>query len=106
MARSAHPSEYGKEYQDALRVGRERFPRMQFENEAEKSDYMRRVRNNDNNVPGLPSICLFPPDEIIGWVPDKSARECKVEGCGGCCIYIDHYVCPRCGTDNSREVAP
>jgi hypothetical protein len=78
------------------------YPKMKagFENEAEERDYMRRVRANDNNVPGLPSICMFPADEIQEYIPDKSARLCKVDGCGGCCVHRDGYICPRCGTQN------
>jgi hypothetical protein len=101
VTRSEHPST-DPDREEALRLGERMYPRMRatFENEAEERDYLRRVRANDNNIPGLPSIAMFPPDEIREHVPDKAARMCKVPGCGGCCTYIDHYVCPRCGTQN------
>lgn len=102
MAHSPHPST-DPDRERALQVGRERFPKMAFENDAEKRDYMRRVRANDNNVPGLPSIALFPPDEIVIRAVDKSARLCKVDGCNGCCIHLNNFLCPRCGADNSEE---
>ena len=103
MAKSPHPREFGEEHLRALSVGKRMYPKMDagFENDAERRDYLRRVRANDNNVAGMPSIAMFPPDEIVDFVPSKAAKECKVLGCGGCCVYRDSYVCPRCKTSNA-----
>lgn len=56
-------------------------------------DYWRRVRNNPNNLPGLPS--LYPEIHIrssFGGI--RPARQCE---CGGCTSERERFFCPRCG---------
>ena len=91
-----------------LAVGKANYENMmsKFENQAARSDYLKRVAANPMNVPGRPAF--YPPLELksaMGGV--RAARKCTalVEGevCGGCCTYLDNYQCPRCGKDNSTE---
>lgn len=90
-----HPSD------DPLRakkeaIGAANFPNMEFENEAEKRDYIKRVESNPMNTLGRPA--LYPALEIRSSLSEtREARKCF---CGGCCTWLDNFLCPRCGTQN------
>lgn len=53
-----HPSRH-PDYERAVKAGKERLPKLKFENEAAKRDYLWYASQNENNVPGLPEF--FPP---------------------------------------------
>jgi hypothetical protein len=79
-------------------VGKANLPKMlsKMENDAERSDYMNRVKANPLNVVGRPA--WYPPVELRSSLSEmRAARACE---CGGCCIFIDGFRCPRCGKQN------
>lgn len=53
-----HPSRR-PDWERANAVGKARYESMQFESESQRSDYLRRVNSNPENIPGLPEF--FPP---------------------------------------------
>ncbi len=50
-------------WKNAVKKGKANLPKLKFENEAQKSDYLKAVAKNPNNVPGLP---IFYPPESLG----------------------------------------
>lgn len=71
--------------------------KLPFNSELERKDYERRVNANPNNVFGYPA--LYPPQTLSSsLIGVNVSRSCE---CGGCCIAIDNYICPRCGKDNA-----
>lgn len=59
------PASY-PEYNRALRKGKERAAKLKFESEGQKKDYEKLVKNNENNVYGLPAF--FPAIPIREYV--------------------------------------
>lgn len=98
-ARVDHPERHPG-YSAAVEAGRRNLAtgRMKFENEAEKRDYMRAVRSNPNNVPGLPTF--YPPEQIRSFVTvsideqmtrEKIQRRLDIE-----CTKDVYLYCPNC----------
>lgn len=71
-----HPS-----YEMARRKGEKRWKegKMKFENEAQKNDYLKRVKANDGNVLGMPTF--FPPTEIKSYIsmPEEENKPMSVQ---------------------------
>jgi len=55
---ASHP-----DWAKAVKKGEENLPKMKFESEGQKRDYLREVAKNPNNVPGLP---IFYPPQGLG----------------------------------------
>ena len=66
----------------------------------QKAEYDKGLRGNPNNIPGAPNFHPPLPEASLSLAGVRQATECRVSGCGGCCIAADNYVCPRCGTNN------
>jgi hypothetical protein len=83
-------------------VGAKNYPKMKFENEAERRDYEKRVASNPMNVKGRPAF--YPALELRSSLNSAhAAKKCTTPDCGGCCTYNDGFICPRCGKNNSTE---
>jgi len=54
---ASHP-----DWERAVAKGKENLPKMKFESEGQKKDYLKAVATNRNNVPGLPAF--FPPESL------------------------------------------
>lgn len=87
-------------YHAALKFVAENGDQMKFNSEAERKDYEKGL-SIPGNVRGIPHFIPAIP-MTTGFSDIRGSKECKVDGCGGCCIATDGYKCPRCGTDNSQ----
>lgn len=77
--------------QKILREGK-----LKFENKGKEEEYWKGIKANENNIPGLP--ITYPAMTLKSSLNDaKPALRCE---CGGCCVRIDSYICPRCGKQN------
>jgi hypothetical protein len=54
-----HPESTDPTYAAAVEKGKKNFPKMKFENETQKQDYLKAVKSNPGNVVGMP--LFFPP---------------------------------------------
>lgn len=86
-------------YQRSIEYVGQHGDQMKFATESERKDYERAVKANPNNVLGMPAF--YPKVPMQSSFSDiRGSRECKVDGCGGCCIAVDKFICPRCGLQN------
>jgi hypothetical protein len=67
-------------YQRSLEVGLDNYKSMKFESDGQRNDYMRAVKSNPNNVPGVPPF--YPPARIISKIAfhDKAVEDTRTVG--------------------------
>jgi hypothetical protein len=88
-------------YREAAAQSAELFSKMTFDSEAQKRDYLRKVRASRHNVPGLPAF--FPPDRVLnkhrlGVVYKCTACDEEIDSPSAKCDMCGHQdaTCPCC----------
>ena len=93
-----HPSE-DTNYAERVAKGKLRIARgdLQFQNDAERRDYEKRVASNPNNVPGMPAF--FPPLKIQQMPVVNAARRCTGTIANKVQQSPKHGECELCGNE-------
>ena len=101
----SHPN-----YKAAAEKAKKNLPKMKFENEAQKRDYLKAVGKNRNNLPGLP---VFYPPESIGTFTGFAGIDIEKKDmlpCGKVWVHAKYddkgvatYKCAGCNCEGFKE---